>query len=200
MIWKSRKGAKRDERDDLERAGAGDALAGCTTAGFYLAGRSGRRRKELLLAVSFLGEVCSRLAFCLQPAGELIEELGREEAFRSLPCLQFFLQRGETFPKGWRSAVMDCGGELQRADREVLSRMESILGAYELQIQLEELSRLRAALERSAGQACRGGRTGKKLYTSLGPLAGPCCCASCFDGDRPQKQQEGTNDGCRFDF
>ena len=110
-------------------------LAGCTAAGFYLAGRSGRRRKELLLAASFLGEVCSRLAFCLQPAGELIEELGKEAAFRSLPCLQLFLQRGETFPKGWRAAVMDCGGELQRADREVLSRMESILGAYELQIQ-----------------------------------------------------------------
>lgn len=69
-------------------------LAGCTAAGFYLAGRSGRRRKELLLAAAFLGEVCSRLAFCLQPAGELIEELGREAAFRSLPCLQLFLQRG----------------------------------------------------------------------------------------------------------
>ncbi len=69
-------------------------LAGCTAAGFYLAGRSGRRRKELLLAASFLGEVCSRLAFCLQPAGELIEELGKEAAFHSLPCLQLFLQRG----------------------------------------------------------------------------------------------------------
>ena len=89
-------------------------LAGCTAAGFYLAGRSGRRRKELLLAASFLGEVCSRLAFCLQPAGELIEELGREAAFHSLPCLQLFLQRRETFPKGWRAAVMDCGGATRR--------------------------------------------------------------------------------------
>ena len=104
-------------------------LAGCTAAGFYLAGRSGRRRKELLLAAAFLGEGCSRLAFCLQPAGELIEELGKEAAFRSLPCLQRFLQRRATFHKGWRAAVMDCGGELQRADREVLSRMETILGA-----------------------------------------------------------------------
>lgn len=151
-------------------------LAGCTAAGFYLAGRSGRRRKELLLAASFLGEVCSRLAFCLQPAGELIEELGKEAAFHSLPCLQLFLQRGEPFPKGWRAAVMDCGGELQRADREVLSRMESILGAYELQIQLEELSRLRAALERSAGQAAGEEERERKLYTSLGPLAGLALC------------------------
>ena len=151
-------------------------LAGCTAAGFYLAGRSGRRRKELLLAASFLGEVCSRLAFCLQPAGELIEELGKEAAFHSLPCLQLFLQRGEIFPKGWRAAVMDCGGELQRADREVLSRMESILGAYELQIQLEELSRLRAALERSAGQAAGEEERERELYTSLGPLAGLALC------------------------
>ena len=147
-------------------------LAGCTAAGFYLAGRSGRRRKELLLAAAFLGEVCSRLAFCLQPAGELI----KEAAFRSLPCLQLFLQRGETFPKGWRAAVMDCGGELQRADREVLSRMETILGAYELQIQLEELSRLRATLERSAGQAAGEEERERKLYTSLGPLTGLALC------------------------
>ena len=99
----------------LSLLGRAMLLAGCTAAGFYLAGRAGRRRKELLLAASFLGEVCSRLAFCLQPAGELIAELGKEEAFRSLPCLQLFLRRGETFPKGWRAAVMDCGGELQRA-------------------------------------------------------------------------------------
>ena len=99
-------------------------LAGCTAAGFYLAGRSGRRRKELLLAASFLGEVCSRLAFCLQPAGELIEELGREAAFRSLPCLQLFLQRGEIFPKGWRAAVMDCGMGLSN----IVSRVHSING------------------------------------------------------------------------
>lgn len=71
---------------------------------------------------------------------------------------------------------MDCGGELQRADREVLSRMESILGAYELQIQLEELSRLRAALERSAGQAAGEEERERKLYTSLGPLTGLALC------------------------
>lgn len=150
-------------------------LAGCTAAGFYLAGRSGRRRKELLLAAPFWER---SVPGCLLPAagGELIEELGREAAFRSLPCLQLFLQRGEIFPKGWRAAVMDCGGELQRADREVLSRMESILGAYELQIQLEELSRLRAALERSAGQAAGEEERERKLYTSLGPLAGLALC------------------------
>lgn len=160
----------------LSLLGRAMLLAGCTAAGFYLAGRAGRRRKELLLAASFLGEVCSRLAFCLQPAGELIAELGKEEAFRSLPCLQLFLRRGETFPKGWRAAVMDCGGELQRADREVLSRVETILGAYELQIQLEELSRLRGALESSAGQAAGEEERERKLYASLGPLAGLALC------------------------
>ena len=72
-------------------------LAGCTAAGFYLAGRSGRRRKELLLAASFLGEVCSRLAFCLQPAGELIEE--RKRLFARCPVCSFFCSEGKPFPK-----------------------------------------------------------------------------------------------------
>ena len=54
--------------------------------------------------------------------------------------------------------------------------MENILGAYELQIQLEELSRLRAALERSAGQAAGEEERERKLYTSLGPLAGLALC------------------------
>ena len=74
------------------------------------------------------------------------------------------------------SGQCESAEKVRRYDREVLSRMESILGAYELQIQLEELSRLRAALERSAGQAAGEEERERKLYTSLGPLAGLALC------------------------
>ena len=55
-------------------------LAGCTAAGFYLAGRSGRRRKELLLAASF-------------PGGE------RKRLFARCPVCSFFCSEGKPFPK-----------------------------------------------------------------------------------------------------
>lgn len=156
--------------------GRGILLVGCSAAGFYLAGRSKRRRKELLLARSFLGELSARLRFQMQPAGELIALFCRQLPFAQLPCLRQFALDGGKFPQGWQQAVKSCGGDLLPGDREILCRLSGILGAYELQAQLEEIAQLRAQLEEAASQAAQLAERENKLYTSLGPLVGLALC------------------------
>lgn len=156
--------------------GRGMIILCCSGIGWTAAQRSHRRISQLERSRSLVMELASYLGYTLKPAEELIRELSGEERFSDLSYLRIFSE-AETeehlpFPQRWRQAVRRHPGELHQEEQNLVEQIGDILGAYDLQAQLEQLRCLSHQMGQVIQNLQEEEERNRKLCTSLGPLAG----------------------------
>lgn len=149
----------------------------CTGVGWELACRTGRRRQELAASAQLVQQLIGALSYSMKPAGELIEGLCGEQAFARLRYLRIFAQPSDLpFPERWRRSVEGGAVNLSDEERLALLRIGEVLGAYDLQAQQQMLGAIASTLQQKADELSEQAARDRRLYTSLGPLAGLAVC------------------------
>lgn len=149
----------------------------CTGVGWELAGRSGRRRQELAVSAQLVRRLTGELGYSMKPADELIGMLCREDGFTKLWYLRAFSDLEELpFPERWRRSVLSRTGNLDEDERQLLLRVGEVLGCYDLDTQLQQLLPIAEQLQQRAQELGEQVAKDRRLYTSLGPLAGLAAC------------------------
>lgn len=148
----------------------------CSGIGWTAAQRSRRRISQLETSQNLVMELLSQLEYTLRPAEELVRELAREERFSDLPYLRTFSEAKSAeflpFPQQWRQAVRAYPGELHQEEQNMVEQIGDVLGAYDLQAQLEQLRCLAHQMGQVIQKLQEQEEQNRTLCTSLGPLAG----------------------------
>lgn len=115
-----------------------------------------------------------RLKFLQPSVGSLISQAAVCAEFKDLtflPACGESLRRGESFPESWKTAV-EAFPELKREEKTVMLSLGDILGASDLESQLSAIEYGKALLETRLETAREYAGKHKKLYRTLGILAG----------------------------
>lgn len=143
----------------------------CTGMGICFGNKTSDSRKVMLLSKEFVERLIAKLSFSAKSAEELIENVCKDSDFMKLSYLQAYQKiQKEAFPNRWRKAVIQTQTD-DFLQRELLMIGE-ILGSYDLETQMQELSQIAAALQTEADHRLEGSLQEQKLYPVLGLLAG----------------------------
>lgn len=156
--------------------GRGFLILCCSGIGWSAAKQNHNRISQLETSQNLVIDLISQLGYTLKPAEELIRELASEERFSKLPYLNFFANAKSEellpFPQRWKQAVRAYPGELSQEEKKLVEQIGDIVGAYDLQAQLEQLRCLSHQMGQVVQKLQAQEERSRTLCTSLGPLAG----------------------------
>ena len=147
----------------------------CVLRGYQAACSLKKREQKLRAAASFIAALSSELAFTLASPSELLELLSRRPEYESLPFLVYTRQQlecGQPFPLAMAYGVEKDYIYWDAEDKKPLLEVSGILGATDLQSQLNALSRAQHRLEERRCQAAELLKSHGRLYQTLGVSAG----------------------------
>ena len=148
----------------------------CTGLGICVGNQTFRRMRQLRQGADFLGKLASQLAYSGKAAPALVEELSQEEALKKFSFLQSYRGQDEkNFPQRWKISTEQLTPQDDFLQEQLLLAGQ-VLGACSLDRQLSELEQLRRRLESQAAELSQKAHQDKKLYPSLGVLAGVFFC------------------------
>ena len=144
--------------------------------GIALSGRYRRRAESLARCGIFLERMAALLSLENLPTGELFERLAALEELHSLSFIRETARRLRDscdFPAVF-SGALSCAEKdgLTAEDRAVLERLCGLIGAYELERQLDGIGAIKELTEMQQKKADNISEREGKLVRSLGILGG----------------------------
>ncbi len=142
--------------------------------GFAFAKNLKRAKEELLSVIAFIDQFKTMIRFERRELSESLSALSRDPQLAPLTfltvCLSY-LKKGMAFPQAWEKAVMDWKCQIDVEDQNRLASLSGILGACDVQGQVDSLLLLQQDFERSYQRQQELVQTQGKLFRSLGILA-----------------------------
>ncbi len=125
--------------------------------------------------MSFLAALGNLLQYTRAPVKWMIGELMRRKEYGEIDFLRAFTQAedtGSAQPEAWREAVLESQMPLTMEEKKLLADLADVLGAAEIQSQLQGIELCRILLNEHLIQAKEYRDKHSKLYRTLGALAG----------------------------
>lgn len=147
----------------------------CTMCGsrvaILLKKRVGLLKKTLL----FLHKVSEQIQFTLRPLEEIFSYLKEQESINELDFISICaqqLEKKEPFPQAFIQSVRHSRCALNHQDREIICQLADILGASDVDNQLNAIALVKNSIISQLENAQLGLEKRCGMYTSLGVLSG----------------------------
>lgn len=147
----------------------------CSTAGIWAASGLSKRVSTLEIVIRLYQYLRDSLKYLRPSVTMLIGRAAGEAEFSGLGFLRGCdekMRSGKNFPESWREAISEDIATMGKEDAPIVLSLAGVLGASDLDSQLAALEHGMALLEARLGEAREYASKHKKLYRTLGVLAG----------------------------